>query len=219
MDDFRKEESWRVFRIISEFVDGVEVLTTLGPAVTIFGSARTAPEHPGYEAARQLSHKLSRAGFAIITGGGPGIMEAGARGAHEQGGQAVGLNIKLPMEQHPNRFQSVQLEFRYFFIRKVMFVKYASAFVIMPGGFGTMDEFFEVITLIQTEKIRTVPVYLYGRAYWQGLIDWLRTVMLERENNISAPDLDLFTLTDDIDQIAEGIREFHLRNNAHTNDW
>ncbi len=199
------EEGWRMFRIMAEFVEGVEVLGNLGPAVTIFGSARTRPDHRYYQAAVEIGRRLSDAGFAIITGGGPGIMEAGNKGGKEGTSKSVGLNIRLPMEQTANPYQDIRLEFRYFFVRKVMFVKYARAIIIMPGGFGTMDELCEVITLIQTDKITQVPIYIYGVDYWKGLIDWLKKSMLDAESNINAEDLDLFTLTDSIDEIVDGV--------------
>lgn len=204
--DFNKE-TWRIFRIMAEFVEGFEAMGELGPAVTVFGSARTPPDNPYYQMAVDLSAKLVEQEFAVITGGGPGIMEAANKGAIEAGGRSVGLNITLPMEQQPNPYQNLELNFHYFFVRKVMFVKYASAFVIFPGGFGTMDEFFESMTLIQTLKIAPFPVICMGTEFWSGLIDWVREVMLEREANISPEDMDRFIVTDDIDHVAQLLRD------------
>ena len=195
MDDLKTSEAWRIFRIQAELIDGIETLSDLGPAVSVFGGARFTEDSPYYDAARQTAGLLCQQGLAVITGGGPGIMEAASRGCFEAGGTSVGLNITLPREQHPNRFQNRSLNFRYFFIRKLMFVRYAMAYVIFPGGFGTMDEFFESLTLIQTTKIRRFPVVLYGTGYWQGLIDWLRAEMLTH-GCIAAEDLDLFQLVD-----------------------
>jgi len=205
------EETWRLFRIISEFVEGFEVMSRTGPAVSIFGSARTTPDDPYYEQARRIASEIAKDGFAVITGGGPGIMEAANRGAFEAGGTSVGLNISLPMEQEPNPYQNVRLDFHYFFVRKVMFVKYATAFVILPGGFGTMDEFFESMTLIQTRKIRPMKVVLIGKRFWDPLLDWMRTTMLETHGNISAGDLDLFFTTDDVSEAVSAVREHHKR--------
>ncbi|MCH8805389.1 MAG: TIGR00730 family Rossman fold protein [Planctomycetes bacterium] len=199
------EETWRIFRIMAEFVESIEVMSSVGPAVSIFGSARTPPDNPYYRQAAELAAKLVQRDFAVITGGGPGIMEAANRGAHEAGGKSIGLNISLPAEQEPNPYQNVALDFHYFFVRKVMFVKYAVAFVIFPGGFGTMDELFESLTLIQTQKIRPMKIVLIGTAFWNPLVDWLRTTMLGH-GNISPRDLDLFTITDDIDDAVTQIR-------------
>ncbi len=199
LDDMNGE-TWRVFRIMAEFVEGFELMRQIGPAVTVFGSARTPPGEHYYELCRQMSAKLVQADFAVITGGGPGIMEAANLGAMEADGKSVGLNITLPMEQEPNPYQTHELTFRYFFVRKVMFVKYAQAFVIFPGGFGTMDEFFESMTLIQTLKIAPFPVVLIGTDFWSGLIDWVQRVMLEKFENISPEDMQRFMLTDDIDE-------------------
>jgi uncharacterized protein (TIGR00730 family) len=188
-------DAWRVFRIMGEFVEGFDTLARLGPAVTIFGSARTLPDEPMYEAAQTVARLLSEAGFAVITGGGPGIMEAANKGATEAGGQSVGCNIELPFEQGSNAYVRVAINFRYFFVRKTMFVKYAEAFVIFPGGYGTMDELFESLTLIQTGKVRDFPVVLFGSAYWSGLVDWLRNTMLA-EGKIHGADLNLVHITD-----------------------
>ncbi len=203
------EETWRLFRIISEFVEGFEVMAEIGPAVSVFGSARTPSDNPYYRKAYDLAHELARRGFAIITGGGPGIMEAANKGAADAGGTSVGLNISLPMEQVPNAYQNVSLDFHYFFVRKVMFVKYATAFVCLPGGYGTMDEFFESMTLMQTQKIEPMQVVLIGREFWQPLHEWMRGVMLEKFGNVNPEDLDLFTITDDVDEAVRGICAHH----------
>src|SRR5580692_5133021 len=193
---FTKEEPWRVFRIMAEFVDSFEVLSQVGPAVTIFGSARTRPKDPYYRAAATIAKDLARNNLAVITGGGPGIMAAANRGAAEAKGKSVGLNIELPFEQQGNRFANIPLRFHYFFSRKVCFVKYSVAFVFMPGGFGTLDEFFEVLTLVQTQRIPRFPLILFGKAYWSGLLHWAKTT-IEKGKYISPGDLDLMTVTDD----------------------
>lgn len=193
---FLEEDTWRVLRILSEFVEGFEALAGVGAAVAVFGSARTKPGTAEYELARQVGEAAAKAGFAVITGGGPGAMEAANRGAHEAGGLSIGCNIELPHEQHLNPYVDVSVQFHYFFARKTMFVKYADAFVIMPGGFGTLDELFESITLIQTGKIRNFPVVLIGHAYWDGLLAWMREVQVPA-GTIAAADLDLFRVTDD----------------------
>jgi uncharacterized protein (TIGR00730 family) len=201
------EETWRLFRIIAEFVDGIELLSEIGPGVSVFGSARTPSDDPYYRQAVEMGRLLAKSGFAVITGGGPGIMEAANRGAFEAGGRSVGLNIWLPMEQAANPYQNVSLEFHYFFVRKVMFVKYAQAVVCFPGGFGTMDEFFESMTLIQTQKVPPMHVVLIGTAFWQPLLAWLRDTMLTRHGYISPGDLDLFTVTDDVEEAVAAIRQ------------
>lgn len=198
-------ETWRVFRIMSEFVDGFETMRRVPPAVSIFGSARTAPNDPDYEKARELGAALAAEDFAVITGGGPGIMEAANRGAKEAGGVSVGLNIFLPHEQAANPYQTVSLDFRYFFCRKVMFVKYASAFVCFPGGFGTLDEFFESMTLIQTEKVRRFPVILVGSAFWSPLLDWMKTQQAGENGFISPSDLELCSVVDDVAEVVSRI--------------
>jgi len=208
MDEFGGGETWRVFRIMSEFVDGFETLKDLGPAVTIFGSARTKRDEGSYKTTLKVSEMLARRGFAVISGGGGGIMEAANRGARMGKGVSVGLNIQLPEEQKPNRYQNKSLNFRHFFARKVMFVKYASGYVIMPGGFGTLDEFFESLTLIQTGKMRRFPVVLMGRKYWEGLIRWMEHTMVE-EGTISPGDMNLFYLTDSPEDAVEYILKFH----------
>ena len=200
------DDIWRVFRIMAEFTESFEALGPLKNAVSIFGSARTPEGHPQYERARELGHRIAREGLPVITGGGPGIMEAANRGAYEAQGISVGMNIQLPMEQEPNPYITLGLSFRYFFIRKVMLVKYSIAFVIFPGGFGTLDELFESLTLIQTHRIRAFPVVLFGTEYWGGLMDWLKS-MVQAGHNISPKDLKLFTLTDSIDETLEIIKK------------
>ncbi|UCD76763.1 MAG: TIGR00730 family Rossman fold protein [Phycisphaerales bacterium] len=202
-------ESWRVFRIMSEFVEAFETLSRLGPAVSVFGSSRTPPGDRYYELAVRCATELVKRDFAVVTGGGPGIMEAANKGAFEAGGTSVGLNISLPMEQVPNDYQNVEMDFRYFFIRKVMFVKYARGFLIFPGGFGTMDEFFESLTLMQTLKVAPFPVVLLGTAFWTDLLDWMRETMLRKFETISPEDFDLFQLTDSPEEAAEIIHETH----------
>ncbi len=194
-DDYRTSDSWRVFRIMGEFVDGFDNLATITHGVSIFGSARTREDDEMYIAARELGRLLAKENFEVITGGGPGIMEAANRGAFEAGGISVGCNIELPFEQSANRYQTRSLSFQYFFVRKTMFIKYSNAYVIFPGGFGTMDELFEALTLIQTRKIRNFPVVLFGSQYWAGLLQWITTTMLN-EQNISPEDLQLMYLTD-----------------------
>ena len=199
--DWVHTDPWRVLRIQSEFVEGFGALAGLGPAVSIFGSARTAPGTSEYDTARDLAAALATAGYAVITGGGPGIMEAANRGAVEAGGVSVGLGIELPFEQSVNEWVDIAVEFRYFFARKTMFVKYAQAFVVFPGGFGTLDELFESLTLVQTGKVTSFPVVLVGTDYWSGLLSWLRETML-REGKVSAHDLDLLHVTDDVDEVV-----------------
>lgn len=189
------KDSWRVFRIMGEFVEGFDTLAQLGPAVSIFGSARTAPGTAFYEAAEQTAKLLVECGFAVITGGGPGIMEASNRGATVAGGESVGLNIELPFEQGTNAFVRVPIYFNYFFVRKTMFVKYAEGFIVFPGGFGTLDELFEALTLVQTGKVRNFPIVLFGAGYWGGLLEWMRDVM-QTERNIGPDDLDFLSVTD-----------------------
>jgi uncharacterized protein (TIGR00730 family) len=199
-------DPWRVMRIQSEFVEGFGLLAEVGRAVSVFGSARTPIDHPDYLAAQRLGEALARAGYAVITGGGPGVMEAVNRGASEAGGVSIGLGIELPFEQSLNEWVDIGLNFRYFFARKTMFVKYAEGFVIMPGGFGTLDELFEALTLVQTRKVTRFPVVLFGVEYWSGLIQWLRTTMLS-EHKIGKHDLDLIRLTDDVDEAVALIIE------------
>lgn len=205
------ENSWTMFKVLSEFVEGFETLNQFGPCVSIFGSARTQPDHPYYKKAVDIGRLLTEEGYGVITGGGPGIMEAGNKGAHIYGGKSVGLNIDLPFEQGHNQYIDYDkvLRFRYFFVRKVMFVKYAQAFVALPGGFGTMDELFEVLTLVQTNKISSVPVILVGSEYWTGLKDWIRQAMFEKEHNINEEDLDLMPITDEPEEVVRYINEFY----------
>lgn len=206
LNDEFTQDTWRIFRIMAEFVEGFEVLNRLGPAVSIFGSARYEPDNFYYQQAEAMAAKLVKNDFAVITGGGPGIMEAANKGARDAGGKSVGLNIHLPMEQAPNPYQNISIHFHYFFCRKVMFVKYARAFVCFPGGFGTMDEFFESMTLIQTHKIARFPVVLIGTDFWGRLVDWMKETLLRREHTISAEDLFLFEVTDDLDHAVDVIR-------------
>ena len=208
MEEFAGVETWRVFRIMSEFVDGFESLRSIGPAVSVFGSARTHRNSWSYKTTMKTTEILSRHGYAIISGGGPGIMEAANRGAKRGKGLSIGLNIQLPMEQKQNRYQDKSLFFRHFFSRKVMFVKYASGYLIMPGGFGTLDEFFESLTLLQTGKIRRFPVVMMGKKYWDGLLRWVESTMV-REGTISKSDLDYFHITDDPQHAADHIIKFH----------
>ncbi len=207
------ENSWTMFKVLSEFVDGFETLNQIGPCVSVFGSARTKPDQPYYQLAVEIAKQLTEAGYGVITGGGPGIMEAGNKGAALAGGKSVGLNINLPFEQSHNPFidPDKNLNFRYFFVRKVMFVKYAQAFVALPGGFGTMDELFEVLTLIQTRKISPVPVILVGTKYWQGLKDWIQTIMMESERNINPQDLELLPIVDEPEEVIRIIDAFYAQ--------
>jgi uncharacterized protein (TIGR00730 family) len=214
--DFIDSDPWRALRILSEFVEGFDALASVGPAVTIFGSARSRAGAPDYELARDIARRLAGHGFAIITGGGPGIMEAANRGCREGGGLSIGCNIELPHEQGLNPYVDLGVEFRYFFARKTMFVKYADAFVILPGGFGTLDELFEALTLIQTGKIRDFPVVLVGKAYWQGLIDWMRAVQLPA-GAVSEADIELLKLTDDAEEVSEIIAAYVAK--AHPEDF
>jgi len=207
IDAISADESWRVFRIMAEFVEAIDVLSRVGRAVSIFGSARVGPEDPCYEKAEILSRKLTEKGFAIITGGGPGIMEAANKGAAECQGKSVGMNIRLPFEQKPNSYINVSIDYKYFFIRKVMFVKYAMAYVILPGGFGTMDELFEALTLIQTKRIKPFPVILMGKEYWGGLLKWLKDRMVA-EGKILPEDLELVQIMDDPEQVVRYIQKF-----------
>jgi uncharacterized protein (TIGR00730 family) len=202
MEDLRTSETWRVFRIQSELVEGFETLHDLGPAVTVFGSSRLKTGSHYYDKAVALGRKLSSDGFAVITGGGPGIMEGANRGAKEGSSKSVGLNIEIPAEQNPNEFQDIPLSFRYFFVRKLMFVKYAIAFVIFPGGFGTMDELFEALTLSQTKKISPFPIILIGREYWSGLTDWFRKTLIT-SGTILEEDMGLFSVVDEIEEVCD----------------
>ena len=201
MEDLAKSDTWRVFRIMAELVEGFEALNNIGPAVTVFGSARLEPGSRYYNKCFKVAENLAKAGFTVISGGGPGIMEAANKGAQNANGTSVGLNIELPMEQSPNAFQDIKVEFRYFFVRKLMFVKYAVGYVIFPGGFGTMDELFEALTLIQTKKIRSFPVILVGKEYWEGMIGWLKNTVLTM-GNISSEDIDLLHIVDEPDEVC-----------------
>lgn len=214
IDDFRVQDTWRVWRIVAELVEGLESMAGLGPAVSIFGSARTPEDAPEYQLGVRVAKLLSENGYTVITGGGPGMMEAGNRGAREAGGESVGLNIELPMEQEMNRYVTLAVDFRYFFLRKLMFVKYAQAFVIMPGGFGTLDELFEAVTLIQTHRIKPFPVVLVGTKFWSGLMAWIRERLLS-DGMISPEDLDILTVVDTPEEVLAAIRNNH---NAHPAD-
>jgi hypothetical protein len=207
IDALSINESWRVFRIMAEFVDGIETLSDVNNAVTIFGSARVKPDDIYYQKTENLTKLLVQNGFSVITGGGGGIMEAANKGASEAGGKSVGMNIQLPFEQKPNSYANIHLHYKYFFIRKVMFVKYAVAYVILPGGFGTMDELFEALTLIQTKKIKSFPLILMGSEYWRGLVDWLKKTMLQ-EGKISPADLDLIQIVDEPEEVVKLIKKY-----------
>jgi uncharacterized protein (TIGR00730 family) len=207
VDSLSIDESWRIFRIMAEFVEAIEELSQVHHAVSIFGSARTSPEDRYYKKTEELARLLAENGFNVITGGGPGIMEAANKGASEGGGKSVGMNIHLPFEQQPNPYANISIDYKYFFIRKVMFVKYAVAYIILPGGFGTMDELFEALTLIQTRRIRSFPVILMGSDYWRGLIDWLKHTMLE-EGKVSPEDIELFQVMDDPGQVVRHIQKY-----------
>jgi len=207
----KTNDSWAIFKIMGEFVNGYEKLSKIGPCVSIFGSARTKPEDRYYKLTEKVAHKIVDHGYGVITGGGPGIMEAGNKGAHLGGGTSVGLNIELPFEQHDNPYidHDKSLDFDYFFVRKVMFVKYSQGFVVMPGGFGTLDELFEAITLIQTNKIEKFPIILVGRDFWEGLFDWVKSTLLDKFQNISPKDLDLIHLVDTEDEVIDILDAFY----------
>ena len=207
VDALTIQESWRIFRIMAEFVDAIETLSGINHAVSIFGSARVKAGEPYYEKTVVLARLLAKEGFSVITGGGPGIMEAANKGAAEGGGKSVGMNIRLPFEQKPNLYANIHIDYKYFFIRKVMFVKYALAYIILPGGFGTLDELFEALTLIQTKRIRSFPVILMGSEYWKGLLDWLKKSML-REEMILSEDLHYFQVIDDPEEVVRHIKRF-----------
>ena len=206
IDDLKLGESWRLFKIMGEFVEGVEGLHELGSAVSIFGSARTNPDDPQYHKAEAIAALFVKNGFGVITGGGGGIMEAANKGAAEAGGTSVGLNIRLPFEQKPNPYATLQMEFNYFFIRKVMFIKYAAAYVVMPGGFGTLDELFEVMTLVQTRRIRPFPIIMVGTDYWGGLLEWIRNQLLA-QSLISPQDMDIIQVLDEPEEIVSAVRK------------
>jgi uncharacterized protein (TIGR00730 family) len=215
----KAHSSWQIFKIMAEFVDGFEALAKIGPCISVFGSARTKPGQPYYELTVDVTRRLAQEGFGIITGGGPGIMEAANKGAAEGSGKSVGLNIELPFEQHANDFvdKDRNLHFDYFFVRKVMFTKYSQGFIMMPGGFGTMDEFFEVATLIQTGKMLKVPLVLVGSEYWRGLFDWIKNTMHKKEFYISADDYDLLKLADTPDEVTTHILQFYSKHALQPN--
>lgn len=217
-NEIKTNDSWAIFKVMSEFVEGYERLSRIGPCVTIFGSARTKPEHPNYLLAEEIAFKLTQNGFGVITGGGPGIMEAGNKGAHRGKGVSVGLNIELPFEQHFNPYidRDKNLEFDYFFVRKVMFIKYSQGFVVMPGGFGTLDELFEAITLIQTKKIGRFPIVLINSKFWTGLLDWIKNTLVT-EGNIQEDDLNLFRIVDTAEEAVEHFVKFYEKYNLSPN--
>ena len=211
-NEIKTTDSWQIFKVMAEFVEGFDKLGKIGPCVSIFGSARTSADNPSYLLAEDIAFRLTQDGYGVITGGGPGIMEAANKGAHRGGGISVGLNIDLPHEQSSNPYIDPDkiIDFDYFFVRKLMFTKYAQGFVVLPGGFGTLDEFFEAMTLIQTNKIGRFPVVLVGKSYWGGLLDWVKNVML-KEGNISAPDLNLFKLVDTAEEATQEINAFYSK--------
>jgi uncharacterized protein (TIGR00730 family) len=206
-------DSWQIFRIMSEFVDGFERMAKIGPCVSIFGSARTKPENPYYLLAEEIAYKLTLEGYGVITGGGPGIMEAANKGAKKGNGKSVGLNIELPFEQKPNDYvdRDKSIDFNYFFVRKTIFLKYSQGFIALPGGFGTLDELFEALTLVQTSKIGEFPVVLVGRKYWQGLLDWVKSVMMEEEHNVNKEDLERVHVVDTADEAVKVITDFYTK--------
>lgn len=216
--EIQAESSWSIFKIMAEFVEGYEKMSKIGPCISIYGSARTKPGHPYYEMAVKVAKRLSDEGYGIITGGGPGIMEAGNKGAKEAGSSSVGLNIELPHEQGSNPYVDPDklIHFYYFFVRKVMFVKYAQAFVLLPGGFGTLDELFESTTLVQTNKIDPVPIIMMGKSYWSGMVDWVKDRMIE-EKNINPEDVDLWHVTDDIEEVVSIINQHYLKSSLKPN--
>ena len=217
--EIKSSDSWNIFKIMAEFVDGYDTLSKIGPCVSVFGSARTQPDNPYYQMATEIGQKLAAAGLGVITGGGPGIMEAGNLGAHQEKGASVGLNIELPFEQSHNEYINPDtcLNFDYFFVRKVMFVKYSQAFVVMPGGFGTMDELFEALTLMQTEKITKQPIVLYDSKFWGGLLDWFKQTMFDKYKTISEDDDDLFRLADSPEEVIERIQGYHAKHGLSPN--
>ncbi|OBQ51780.1 TIGR00730 family Rossman fold protein [Tamlana sp. s12] len=218
-NEIKTNDSWAIFKIMGEFVSGFEKMSKIGPCVSIFGSARTKPDHKYYKLAESVAKKIVEGGYGVITGGGPGIMEAGNKGAHLAGGTSVGLNIELPFEQHDNPYIDADknLDFDYFFVRKVMFVKYSQGFVVMPGGFGTLDELFEAITLIQTHKIGKFPIILVGRDFWAGLFEWIKTTLLDGYANISPKDLDLIHMVDTEDEVIDILDEFYKSSDLSPN--
>ncbi len=218
-NEIRTNDSWGIFKIMSEFVNGYESMARIGPCVSIFGSARIKPDNKYYLLAEKIAYKISKAGYGVITGGGPGIMEAGNKGAHNGDGTSVGLNIELPFEQHHNPYidKDKNLNFDYFFVRKVMFVKYSQGFVVMPGGFGTLDELFEAITLIQTKKIGKFPIILVGTDFWSGLIDWINTVLIEKEKTVHSEDMNLIKIVDTEDEVVKALDDFYKKYNLSPN--
>ncbi|NQX85967.1 MAG: TIGR00730 family Rossman fold protein [Flavobacteriaceae bacterium] len=218
-NEIKTNDSWAIFKIMGEFVNGFETMSKIGPCVSLFGSARTQPDNPNYKLAVDISRAIVEAGYGVITGGGPGIMEAGNKGAHLAGGTSVGLNIDLPFEQHDNPYidSDKNLNFDYFFVRKVMFVKYSQGFVVMPGGFGTLDELFEALTLIQTNKIEKFPIIMVGSEFWEGLMDWVKTTLLDKFENISAKDLDLIHLVDTKEEVIAILDGFYKQYNLSPN--
>lgn|SRR5690606_3763137 len=218
-NEIKTNDSWAIFKIMGEFVYGFEKMSQIGPCVSIFGSARTKPENKYYILAENIAKSIVEAGYGVITGGGPGIMEAGNKGAHLGGGTSVGLNIELPFEQHDNPYidSDKSLDFDYFFVRKVMFVKYSQGFVVMPGGFGTLDEFFEALTLIQTHKIGKFPIILVGTEFWKGLLDWIKSTLLDSFHNISPEDMDLIHLVDDEKEVINILDAFYKESNLSPN--
>lgn len=217
--EIKSSDSWNIFKVMSEFVEGYDILARIGPCVSLFGSARTHPGHPYYELAEEIAFKLSKGGFGIITGGGPGIMEAANKGATLAGGKSVGLNINLPFEQNANPYidKDKIINFNFFFVRKVMFMKYAQGFVVLPGGFGTLDELFEALTLVQTQKTARFPIILVGTTFWSGLLDWIKSEMLLKEKNISPEDLNLYKLVDTADEVVEEIFDYYSKYNISIN--
>jgi len=211
--EIKSSDSWNIFKIMSEFVEGYESLSKIGPCVSVYGSARTKPGSKYYEMAVEIGQKLAAAGLGVITGGGPGIMEAGNKGASKEKGASVGLNIDLPFEQSSNPYidHDKNIDFRFFFVRKVMFMKYAQGFIVLPGGFGTLDELFEALTLVQTQKSAEFPIILVGSSYWTGLVDWIKSTMLEEEHNINEKDLELFTIVDTAEEAVNEIFEFYSK--------
>jgi len=218
-NEIKTNDSWAIFKIMGEFVNGFEKMSRIGPCVSIFGSARTKPDDKFYKLTVNIAKKIVEAGYGVITGGGPGIMEAGNKGAHLAGGTSVGLNIELPFEQHDNPYidNNKNLDFDYFFVRKVMFVKYSQGFVVMPGGFGTLDEIFEAITLIQTKKIEKFPIIMVGSEFWEGIMSWIKNTLLTKFENISATDLDLIHLVDSEDEVIEILDSFYKQHGSRLN--
>ena len=218
-NEVKTNDSWAIFKIMGEFVNGYEKLSKIGPCVSIFGSARTKPDDNYYQLAENIAKNLSDNGYGVITGGGPGIMEAANKGAYNAGGTSVGLNIELPFEQHDNPYidNDKSIDFDYFFVRKVMFVKYSQGFVVMPGGFGTLDELFEAITLIQTHKIGKFPIILVGKKFWSGLVDWIKETLLDSHNNISKEDLNLLNIVDTENEVIEILNDFYEKYNLEPN--